>query len=574
MMRIGARLWAGSHGRLWPAMAALALLLALRPAAAQSVAYCNVTSVDAKQLSNGVQVTIQADGVLDWTAENDDWSAIYGGSRREVSLRMTNAKSKVNRTFIDVSKFPVSYIQLKTPQDAKEGVGLTITVAMYEACTLRVQRSTDQQSLIVTVNSERTIVSRAASGTNGGSGQSSATMQVTREGKNVSVLAVKAKLLPLLAEVARISETDIAVDDSVKDREVSMRLDNLPVDEVLHAVSSAYGLAISHNGGVYMICDGVPADLATYHLSGTESFRMKYIKAQTASGLLPTFLYSYLHVNEAQNAVVVTAPEQMLDKIRTDFGKIDLAPPQIMIEALAVETSSASDLNAALGVTYTSDRTNATLDSSAGDITYNTIGTLPNDFNAKLQALVANGKAQVRATPRMAAVNGLDADIFIGETKFIKVEVMSYGGKQERIQGVDVGVKLAVRPWTGGNGEITVTLKPEVSNISELDRESGMPVLSTRRAETTVRVKDGETIVIGGLTQRQDYRTRTKVPILGDIPFLGWAFQSTKTSSTNTELVVFITPHILDDRGRMKDTAKEDDIRRRLLQEGQPAAGK
>jgi len=77
-------------------------------------------------------------------------------------------------------------------------------------------------------------------------------------------------------------------------------------------------------------------------------------------------------------------------------------------------------------------------------------------------------------------------------------------------------------------------------------------------------VKDGETVMIGGLTQRQDYKTRTRVPILGDIPILGALFQSTKTSSTTSELVVFVTPHILTDAGRLKDEAKEQETRRLL----------
>ena len=89
-----------------------------------------------------------------------------------------------------------------------------------------------------------------------------------------------------------------------------------------------------------MISAGLPASLATYNRSGTCSFPMRYLQAQNASGLLPTFLHSYLHVNEEQNAVVVTAPRQMLDKIGTDLDKIDVAPPQIMIEAVAVEMTA------------------------------------------------------------------------------------------------------------------------------------------------------------------------------------------------------------------------------------------
>jgi type IV pilus assembly protein PilQ len=269
---------------------------------------------------------------------------------------------------------------------------------------------------------------------------------------------------------------------------------------------------------------------------------MNSVKAQIASGLLPTFLYSFLHVNDAQNAIVVTAPSSML----------------------AVEVASTDDLTAGLQLSYTEAEHSGSTNSNTGDVSYSTVGTLPADFKAKLNALITKGKANVRATPRMAAINGHSAGIFIGETKFIKVKVTSYGGEEERIQGVDVGVKLNVLPWTGGNGEITVYLEPEVSNISELDRDSGLPVLSTRRASTTVRVKDGETVMIGGLVQKQEYETRRKIPILGDLPLFGPLFQSKSTSRISSELVIFVTPHILTANGQLKDSKKEDEIRERL----------
>jgi type II secretory pathway component GspD/PulD (secretin) len=105
-----------------------------------------------------------------------------------------------------------------------------------------------------------------------------------------------------------------------------------------------------------------------------------------------------------------------------------------------------------------------------------------------------------------------------------------------------------VTALTGGNGEITTTISPEVSNITELDIQTGLPVLSTRRADTTVRVKDGETIAIGGLTLNQDQVTNRKVPLFGDIPLVGKAFRSQKRDKVQTELVIFVTPRILTEK--------------------------
>jgi type IV pilus assembly protein PilQ len=347
-----------------------------------------------------------------------------------------------------------------------------------------------------------------------------------------------------MGAIAQKTGLSVAVDDAV-DRKVSLNLQNVAPDVAVQSIATAYGLALSKIGGVTMISEGVPTDLATYRLSGTESYRMQNTQARTASGLLPNFLFSYVKVNEEQNAVVVSAPSQMLAKIGRDLQKVDVPSPQILIEAVAVEFSDSRDLDIGLSVNTLQRVFGANLDTDAGTISYTTIGKLPNVFEARLRALELSGKARVRARPQMAAVNGRTADIFIGAQRFILTQFNNFGQTQTRIQPVDVGVKFLITPLTGGNGEITVRIAPEVSNITELDLQSGLPVLSTRRADTTVRVTDGETIAIGGLTLNQEQQTNRKIPVLGDLPIVGSLFRSKKRNVVQTELVVFVTPRIL-----------------------------
>jgi len=393
----------------------------------------------------------------------------------------------------------------------------------------------------------------------------------------VSITALKCDIHKLLGEIAKQAGADLAVDDRVSG-EASLHLRDLSVEDALNAIASAYGLALSNVDGVYMFSRGVPQDLAAYRQSGTESFPMRYTRARAASGLLPTFLYSYLHVNEEQNAVVVTAPQQMLDKIRADLRKVDVAPPQILIEMIAVEFTNTHDADQVLSMLRgdvsgkTTDEGepeySATSDSRSGEITYTTIGELPRDFEARLRHLETEQRAHIEAAPRMAVMNGHNASIFIGVRRFIKVEYISYGQSTEKIQGVDVGVKLNVTPLTGGGGEITLNIDPEnteVSNISELDPRTGLPVLSARRAGTTVRVRDGETVVLGGLSQTQRERRGTKIPVLGDLPLVGGLFRSRSESDVNSELLVFITPHVLTAQGRLPDEEAEEKIRERFL---------
>ncbi len=418
------------------------------------------------------------------------------------------------------------------------------------------------------MKTKRTIEKGRTGGASGAGDQKTA-LECQYDKGLMTVQALKMSMLKVLSRVAKEAGLNIMVDDALAKRTVSLTLTDMKPEEVLQYIASAYGLALSKQGDIYMVCEGVPTDLATYRASGTQSFPMQFVRAQTASELLPTFLYSYAHVNAKQNAVVVSAPTQMLQKIERDLTKVDIAPPQVMVEAIAIETSSVDDVLTTLSVTGQGRVGTFALDNEVGDITYTTIGALPADYQARLRALVASHKAKINAMPRMAVVNGQSADIFVGAQRFIRVEYYQYGNKQEKIQGVDVGTRLTVSCWTGGNGEITATVSPQVSNIIELERDTGLPTLSSRTASTTVRVKDGETILIGGLTQQQDYWSTRKIPILGDLPLIGFLGRSRSKTSTKNDLVILITPRILTESGHLPNAEEEQRIKQRML----PSAG-
>jgi type II secretory pathway component GspD/PulD (secretin) len=542
---------------------AAAIAILCIPSAGLAITYATIKDIGATQLSNGVQITVKADGILEWQPEGGESRYGFYQAASRIAVRFPGARSTV-KNFIDVSMYPVSYVQTSVPQDAKEGIGISMVIGLFTNSSFGVSESPDRQSVIVTVNSERTLET-IERGPAGPAEKQKSELSCTCEGGLVTVRALKADMLSVFGEIAKASGINIVVDDAVEQRVVSMSVEKSPADEVLKVIASAYGLALLRKDDVYMVSEGVPTDLATYRLSGTASFPLKYVQAQAASGLLPTFLYSYLHVNSEQNAVVVSAPSQMLDKIKTDLAKVDIAPPEIMIEALAIEVSSGVDLSLSLGLTGQGEHGQFTTDSETGNITYTTVGMLPRDFQANVKALVAQNKAKIYANPRMAVVNGHSADIFIGAQRFIRVEYSyDYGEKIQRIKAVDVGTKIAVTPWTGGNGEITTTISSDVSNIVELDRATGLPTLSSRRASTTVRVKDGETIVIGGLTTRQDYNTERRVPILGDLPIVGQAFRSRNRTSTQTELAILITPRVLSEWGHLPGE-EESKIKDRML---------
>jgi len=538
---------------------------------AQGDAYCYITEVKTKVLSNGVQIQVKADGILTLD-QYTRYMWRYGRSVTEATFRFPDARLGLDKTLYDVEEDPVSTIVLGISQDAVNGKGVEMTVTMTEPSQVKAELSEDRQTYLVTVYGSRTV--ERIAGETEAEEVKEGEIEITASEGLISVHAVKADIHKVVAQIARAGEISVAVDDAVQHK-VSVNVQDQEPLAVLRGIAAGYGLALSSVGDVYMLSEGVPADLPTYLRSGTASFPIRYLKASDARSLLPTFLFKYVHDNPEQNAMVVTAPSQMLAKIQRDLQAVDISPPMIMVECAVIELTDSADLDSQFRWRYDSENYGAGTDSRTGEIDFEhgdfdglAAAVAPTaQLQAWLQALVTQGLAEVHSHPSTAAVNGKEASIFVGSERYIKVQYSQSGYEQERIEVVPVGVKLSVRPWTGGNQEITTRVDVEISNIVELDPESGVPRLSSRSASTTLRTQDGETIVIGGLTQRQQEKTYRRIPILGSLPIIGPLFRSRSQRASTTELVILVRPRLLDESGMLP--AEEDaQLRRQFLQPG------
>jgi type II secretory pathway component GspD/PulD (secretin) len=116
----------------------------------------------------------------------------------------------------------------------------------------------------------------------------------------------------------------------------------------------------------------------------------------------------------------------------------------------------------------------------------------------------------------------------------------------QSVQREEVGIKLSITPLINADGYITVRIRPEVSSVTAFrGQQNDLPVVSTRQAETTVRLKDGASVVIAGLLNEEKTTGYTKVPLLGDIPWLGALFRHENTTTSKRDLVIEVTPHLL-----------------------------
>lgn len=371
----------------------------------------------------------------------------------------------------------------------------------------------------------------------------------------VTVNAVSADAGRLFTKLGEETRTPIIVDDSVA-RRVTINLIRRSVDDVIAVICTAYALSAKEIDGIWVVTDGLPQTSASYLLSEIGFINAQNVKASNAVLLLPRFLRQYAQSNDEQNSVVISAPQDILTKIEESISSFDIPSPQIAAEILVVELTDTGARELGLGMHFTSPRDEASLDTFLGEITYSTVGELPEEFGARIRALVTEGKARVRANPKVVTVNGRAAMVFVGRVVYLIDQISGDGGRRNYI---DAGVQLILTPWTGGGGEIILEVSPSISTLSARDRKTNLPEISTREASTTVRVKDGDTVIIGGLLQREQRRTANRVPLLGDLPLIGWVFRSSVVSETDTELVIFITPRILTEgQGTQDEQIKEE----------------
>jgi type II secretory pathway component GspD/PulD (secretin) len=170
---------------------------------------------------------------------------------------------------------------------------------------------------------------------------------------------------------------------------------------------------------------------------------------------------------------------------------------------------------------------------------------VPFSFQGVLSAMITNRQAKLLANPQISVINDQDASIFIGDTlRFQSLATSSpTTGSQFTVVEVPVGIILLCHPRINGDDDITMRLHPVVSTVTAL--VNGLPQTSAREAETVVRVKDGDTLVIGGLIRDEDIREMQKIPLLGDLPVIGHLFRNNSRQHRRTEVMVVITVRLM-----------------------------
>jgi len=175
-----------------------------------------------------------------------------------------------------------------------------------------------------------------------------------------------------------------------------------------------------------------------------------------------------------------------------------------------------------------------------------------NDFDTILKYLQTLGTTRILSNPKLSVVNNQEARIHVGERQAYitttTTQTQTSNTISEAVTYMDVGVQLSVTPTINEDGFVTVKIKPEISSVTSYimsSQNNKIPIIDTSTAETIVMVKDGTSILIGGLSKDEKSSTSEGTPFLSKIPIIGTAFSSKTDNIVRTELIVLLTPHVI-----------------------------
>jgi len=396
----------------------------------------------------------------------------------------------------------------------------------------------------------------------------------------VSLDYKEANLATVLRSLSYSYDLNLVATKDVQGK-VTVNLRNVTIDEALEAILSVNGYAFTRKGSLIYITPGPGTEGIDII---TTAIHLSYLTASEAERLLSKVISSKgdIQVNDSTNSLVITDFPASIEKVKKVLKEIDIPPIQVLIESKIVDIQDRAYEN--FGTTYTLtydpkgttpglfDRVTGWDESLSGTTTMAgpssvlsggqlTLTATLKDFEATttLDALIQSNKAHLLASPSIATLNGKEARIIIGEKFPYKEKTQTTTGTTETTRFIDVGTTLKVTPLVSPDGWITMNVHPEVSSVSAA-LDAG-PRITTREADATIRVADGQTIIIGGLINRKDDSVKGGVPILRSIPILGILFSKRSSDIEETELTVFITPHIIKDPSELphkKDLMNEE----------------
>lgn len=354
-------------------------------------------------------------------------------------------------------------------------------------------------------------------------------------GKTISLNLKDAEITDVLQVFGEKTGLSIVTDSSISGK-ISIFLKEANIDEALHLILDLNGYNYRPIGTTLLVS-------ASPKMSRPEVIKLKYMKAAEAKAILGN-LVANIQVDEQANSLIITDIPANISRAKELLNKIDSPLPQVMLEAKIMEVGE--EVLNKYGFKWP-EMVSASITFPEGSPAKISGGAIA----VALNFLESQGKAKTLANTKITTLQNKTATIFIGDqVPYTVTKFTSTGIPEVTVNFVNAGVKLSITPQVNEEGYITTTIRPEVSSIYSWVGD--IPWVRVRQAETIVRVKNGETIVLGGLINSENKEGFERVPVLGWIPILEYLFTYKTKRKVETELVIMVTPHILSAESEVK----------------------
>lgn len=268
--------------------------------------------------------------------------------------------------------------------------------------------------------------------------------------------------------------------------------------------------------------------------------------------------------------LIVITDDQTNENIKQVIADLDRPKPQVLINVVFLQVTHNNDLDLGTTATYHDNNighsTTQTAQTILGAVaTSGGFYSLHNtNLDATIHALSTVGKTEILSRPSILTRSSQQATILVGQqVPFITDSRITDAGQTiNTVQYQDIGIILRVTPFITAQGMVEMIVSPEISSLSDrtvpISNTVNTPVIDKRSADTVVVTPSDNTVVIGGLISNQTTNTDNKVPILGDIPIIGYAFKHKVKSTQRTELLIFLTPHVVQKPEDLVQLAKAE----------------
>lgn len=311
----------------------------------------------------------------------------------------------------------------------------------------------------------------------------------------------------------------------------------------------------------------VPVNMATE--SGPASAGVSFTSGSSAGGLAGI----RINADETNNALVILATPQQYARIQDALAQLDLQPMQVLLEAAIAEVTLGDKLQYGVQYFAQSGNSQAVLSSGASAAiapTYPGFSYILSASNIKivLDELSTVTHVEVLSSPQLMVLNNQTATLQVGDqvpiiTQQAVSTIDTNAPLVNTVQYQNTGVILKVTPRVNRSGEVMMDISQEVSDVTTTTSSSiNSPTIEERKIASSVAVQDGETVALGGLISKTVSQTRAGIPFLSTLPVVGGLFGNTDNSNSKTELIVLITPHVVDNLQKARTVT--DELRHKL----------